>query len=87
MLVTNVLDLPGGSDGKESACNAGDLGSILGGEDPLEKGLVTCSSIVAWRIPWTQEPGGLQSMGHKESDTTKQLNWTELNYDHKKIGE
>ena len=74
MLVTNVLDLPGGSDGKESACNAGDLGSILGGEDPLEKGLVTCSSIVAWRIPWTQEPGGLQSMGHKESDTTKQLN-------------
>ena len=87
MLVTNVLGLPGGSDGKESACNAGDLGSILGGEDPLEKGLVTCSSIVAWRIPWTQEPGGLQSMGHKESDTTKQLNWTELNYDHKKIGE
>ena len=74
MLVTNVLGLPGGSDGKESACNAGDLGSILGGEDPLEKGLVTCSSIVAWRIPWTQEPGGLQSMGHKESDTTKQLN-------------
>ena len=70
MLVTNVLGLPGGSDGKESACNAGDLGSILGGEDPLEKGMVTCSSILDWRIPWTKEPGGLQSMGHKESDTT-----------------
>ena len=74
MLVTNVLGLPGGSDGKESACNAGDLCSFLGGEDPLEKGMVTCSSILAWRIPWTKEPGGLQSMGHKELDTTKQLN-------------
>ena len=35
----------------------------LGGEDPLEKGMATCSSILAWRIPWTEEPGGLQSMG------------------------
>ena len=35
----------------------------LGREDPLEKGLATCSSILAWRIPWTEEPGGLQSMG------------------------
>ena len=32
-------------------------------EDPLEKGMATHSSILAWRIPWTQEPGGLQSMG------------------------
>jgi len=36
---------------------------FLGQEDPLEKGMVTHSSIVAWRIPWTEEPGGLQSMG------------------------
>ena len=43
---------PGGSDGKESACNAGDLGVILGWEDPLEKGMATHSSIPAWRIPW-----------------------------------
>ena len=43
----------------------------LGWEDILEKGMATHSSIVAWRIPWTEEPGGLQSMGHKESDTTK----------------
>ena len=41
----------------------------LGWEDPLEKGIVTHSSILAWRIPWTEEPGGLESMGHKKSDT------------------
>ena len=35
----------------------------LGGEDPLEKGMETHSSILAWRIPWAEEPGGLQSMG------------------------
>ena len=35
----------------------------LGGEDPLEKELATHSSILAWRIPWTEEPGGLQSIG------------------------
>ena len=35
----------------------------LGWEDPLEKGIATHSSILAWRIPWTEEPGGLQSMG------------------------
>ena len=35
----------------------------LGGEDPLEEGMATYSSILAWRIPWTQEPGGLQSIG------------------------
>jgi len=43
----------------------------LSWEDPLEKGRATHSSILAWRIPWTEEPGGLQSMGYKESDTTK----------------
>ena len=42
----------------------------LGWEDPLEKGKATHSSIFAWRIPWTEEPGGLQSMGSQESDTT-----------------
>ena len=35
----------------------------LGREDPLEKGMATHSSILAWEIPWTEEPGGLQSMG------------------------
>ena len=42
----------------------------LGGEDPLEKEMATLSSILAWRIPWTEEPGGLQSMGSQELDTT-----------------
>ena len=37
----------------------------LGREDPLEKGMATYSSILAWRIPWTEEPGGLQSMGEQ----------------------
>ena len=94
------------SAGKESACNAGDPGSIpgsgrslgegtgyplqyswaslvawlvnntpamretwvqsLGWEDPLEEGMATHSSILAWRIPWTQEPGGLQSMASQK---------------------
>ena len=48
-----------GVDGIEPACNAGDLGAILGQGDPLEKGMATHSSIIAWRIPWTEEPGGL----------------------------
>ena len=42
----------------------------LGQEDPLEKGMATHSSILAWRIPGTEEPGGLQSMGSQDSDTT-----------------
>ena len=46
----------------------------LGWEDPLEKGRVTHSSILVWRIPWTEKPGGLQSMGcQKKSDMTQQL--------------
>ena len=45
---------------KESACNAGDTGSIPGQEDPLEKEMATHSSILAWKIPWTEKPGGLQ---------------------------
>ena len=96
---------PGGSEGKESACNAGDPGSIPGSgrisgegigypllsswsslvvqtvrnlpamqetlvqslsqEDHLEKGMTTHSSILTWRITWTEEPGRLQSIGHK----------------------
>ena len=45
----------------------------LGWEDPLEKGMAAHCSILAWRIPWTEEPGGLQPMGRKELDTTEQL--------------
>ena len=42
----------------------------LGREGPLEKEMATHSSILAWRIPWTEEPGGLQSMGFQELDAT-----------------
>ena len=45
----------------------------LGQEDPREKCKATHSSVLAWRIPWTEEPGGLQSMGSQELDTTGQL--------------
>ena len=57
------LDLPGGSDGKTSACKLETWVWSLGWEDPLEEGMATHSSILAWRIPWTEEPGKLQSMG------------------------
>ena len=43
---------------------------FLGQEDPLEKEMATHSSILAWRIPWTEKPGGLKSMGSQELDTT-----------------
>ena len=43
----------------------------LGQEDPLEEGKATHSSTLAWRIPWTEEPGGLQLMGSQELDTTE----------------
>ena len=46
---------------------------FLGWEDPLEKGMATYSNILAWRIPWTGKPGGLQSLGVSELDMTEQL--------------
>ena len=52
--------------GKESACSAGDLGSIPGQEEPLEKRMATHSSILDWRMPWTEKPGGLQSTGSRK---------------------
>ena len=45
----------------------------LGQEDHMEKGMAIHSSILAWRVPWTEEPNDLQSMGHKESDMMEQL--------------
>ena len=52
--------------GKNLGANAGDIrdvGSIPGQEDPLEEGMATHSSIPAWKIPWTEEPGRIQSIG------------------------
>ena len=59
----------GGSIGKESICSAGDPGLIPGQEDPLEEEMATHSSILAWEIPLTEEPGGLQSLGSQKSRT------------------
>ena len=61
--IHSVVRFPGGSDGKESVCKPGKTQvPSLGRQDPLEEGMATHSSILAWRIPWTEEPGGLQSM-------------------------
>ena len=59
---------------KESACNKGDKSLSLGQEDPLEKGMATHSNILAWRIPWTEEPNRLQSMGSQRVTHDQQTN-------------
>ena len=62
--------------GKQSTCNAGDVGLVPesgrspGGHSNLLEDIATHSSILAWKIPWTEESGGLQSMGSQESDMT-----------------
>ena len=75
MPTTLNLFLSGGSVSKESTCNAGDPGSILGWEDPLEKEMATHFSILAWEVhgAMTEEPSGLQSQGSQESDITQPL--------------
>ena len=67
-----VWGFPKGSASKESVCNQ-DLQEtqVLGSERSLEEGMATHSSVLAWRIPWTEEPGGLQSWSHKVLDTTE----------------
>ena len=67
------LGFLGGSDGKEYACSAGDLGLIPGSGRSLGEGNGNHSSILAWRIPWTEEPGGPQSMGSQR--VTHVLSW------------
>ena len=62
-LLLHSLGRYSGSDGKESAYNAGEQVRSLGQEDPLEKGMTTHYSILTWRTPWTQDPAGLQYMG------------------------
>ena len=63
------MGFPGDSDGKESACNAGDLGSISESGDSLEEDMATYSSILAWKIPWAEElysPCGHKELGIKQ---------------------
>ena len=61
------------SDGKESSYNAGDPGSIPGLGRSLEKGTATHSSILAWRILWTEDPGRLQAVGSQSQTQLKLL--------------
>ena len=60
-----VMNLPANAE------DVRDSGSTLGLEDPQEEEMETDSSILAWEIPWTEEPGGLQSMGSQMSDKTE----------------
>ena len=75
MCLSLAVGLPRWLSVKESACNEGIKErqvQSLGQEDPLEEGMVTHSSTLAWGIPWTEDPGGLQSMG-SQRDTTEQV--------------
>ena len=79
----NWAFFPGGSSVKEPAANAGDIWvQSLGWEDLLEEGMATHSSILTWRIPWTEEPGRLQSMGLQRAahNWRKQLNTADRIY-------
>ena len=70
-----MFGLPRWFSGKEPTCqrrtHTGDVGSIPGSGRSPEEEMATHSSILAWQIPWTEEPAGLQSMGHKELDMTE----------------
>ena len=61
--VCKIEGLPGRLSGKSLPAMQETQVRSLGGEDPLEEGTATLSSILAWRIPWTEEPGRLQSVG------------------------
>ena len=63
MLLMFFMGFPGGSVVRNLLANAGNTSSIPGSEDPLEEEMATPSSILAWEIPWTEEPGGLPSVG------------------------
>ena len=64
------MGFPGGSEIKNPPAVQETRIRSPGREDPLEEEMAAHSSVLAWRIPWTEEPGGLQSMGTQESDTT-----------------
>ena len=66
-----MSDLPGGSDGKEYAYNAGDPGLIPGWGRSSGEGNGNPLCMLAWKIPWMEEPGRLSPWGFKESDTTE----------------
>ena len=69
-----LTGFPAGASGKEPPANAGDRGDMGLIDDALEEGMATHSSILAWRISWAEEPGGLQSMGSQGV----RHNWSDL---------
>ena len=74
LFLFNILGFPGGSVVKNLPAMQETWVQSLGQEDPLEKGMATHASLLAWRIPWTDDPGGLYSpRGCQESDTTEWL--------------
>ena len=75
MIQEDPSGFPGGSDGKASACSAGDPGLIPGPGRSLEKEMATHSSTLAWKIPWTEGPGSYCAWGCKELDTTERLHF------------
>ena len=74
----NIWSSPVAHMVKESVCNVGDPGLIPGLEDPLEEGMATLFSILSWRIPWTEKPGGLPSMGPQSETQLSSFHFTSL---------
>ena len=75
------LGFPGGASGRESTCHCRRCEMqvrSLGWEDPLEEEMATCSRILAWKIPWTEEPGRPQSMGSQRVDMTERLSTEQI---------
>ena len=64
--LTHLQSSSGSAVGKKPPASAGVWVRSLGQEDPLEEEMATSSSILAWKLPWTEDPGGLQSMGSKK---------------------
>ena len=72
--------LPRSLSGKQSACQQEMRVPSLKKKYPLDEEMAPHSSTLAWKIPWTEEPGELQTQGHKESDMTKWLSMDTLTY-------
>ena len=72
LILISYIVLPGGSAGKESACNVGDLGSIPGSGRSPGEGNGNPLQYLAWTVPWTEEPAGYSTWGQKELDMTEQ---------------
>ena len=86
MQTKQLTGFPSGSVGKESACNAGDLGVMPGSGRSLEKEMATHSSISAWKIPWTEELGREERLNLQNIKQLMQLNIKRTTNPIKKMG-